>query len=642
MAEPSRDNLPFAAVPSDERSYFKEIIGFAHEAVQQGDAFMRSQRGYEKCGESIDSIMSIERNPRATPLSSMQANHIGKIALDLASSLTDTKPFWDYRTPPGSSFEQAGVNLGKLSQHWYLQRFIDMRQCDVIKYALACGTGVPHITWNPRTLDQDMDAEDPRDALPISPVDMHTFQSALGVVIRRARVPWYVRQAYGIEVDPDKDGTATQSGQSSRVMKLLEKLGGSPFWDVLTKQKPVRQISKIPTVDVHTLYIHDDRINEKTYPVQIGTFKKDGEPANNWSYVVQPGEQLYPRGRMIEFCKTYPKPLYDGPNMYWHGMFPTPKLTLDPWPWSWLGKGALWDALPFQSTLNRLLRVVEDQVEKIARPNIIADKNSMSEGAINKLDTRRAGLKIRFNPMSGKGVSIERSDPIDQSIMGLIQFVISEMDKLSGVSDVGQVTKLNQLPSDDTISKILEQMTASIRMRSRALEAYIREFATIVAFNFFQFYTMPMWLEVLGPYAVTPDWFDYDPGTLLPAYLGNDLDERGIPTRKALDRGPLPRMDRAKELMRHMAYHVAPGSLLAASEIERKLLYLQLSRAGLIDHWTLLETLGIPNVGEPPMGATTITDRLLAEQKMGLAMAASAAGRKASGQKMPRQVTKES
>ena len=59
---------------------------------------------------------------------------------------------------------------------------------------------------------------------------------------------------------------------------------------------------------------------------------------------------------------------------------------------------------------------------------------------------------------------------------------------------------------------------------------------------------------------------------------------------------------------------------MASSEVQRKLLYLQLSRAGLVDHWTLLEVLGIPNVGTPPMGANSITDRLMAEQQMGMGM----------------------
>ncbi|HKT90149.1 MAG TPA: hypothetical protein VJQ59_17010 [Candidatus Sulfotelmatobacter sp.] len=640
MSEPTRTSLPFAPIAGDK--YEKALMGFCQEAIQEGDAYLKAQRGYEKIAESIQTIMGTDENVRATPLSRTTSNHVGKIALDLRSMLTDTKPFWEYRTPAGSRFEKTGTNLGKLSQHWYLNSQADMRQGDVISYALAAGCGYPHLTWDARKLDISCDAEDPRDVLPISPVDNFSLQSALGAAVRRERTLWWVKSRYGIEVPADRDGTATMGGgQQGRAMRLLEKLGGSPFWELLTKSKPAREMPRLPTVDVYTLYLHDDRLNEKRYPVEIGQFQKDGTPLNNWSYVVEPGQPLYPRGRMIEFCKTYPKPLYDGPNPYWHGMIPLPKLILDPWPWSWLGKAPLWDILPLQKTLTKLLRVVDDQVEKIARPDLVADKNSISEGALNKIDTRRAGLKIRYNAMAGKGVEIAKGAPIDASIMQMINFVIQQMDVISGTSDTSQLMGLNQLPSDDSIGRIMEAMTRSVRARSRSIEAYIREFATMLAFNFFQFYTEPMLMATLGPNAVTPEWFDFDPHTFLPDFIhGNDFDNRGIVTDKAMERGPLPRMDRAQEFMRHMSFYVAPSSLLAASEIERKLLYLQLSRAGLVDHWTLLETLGIPNVGDAPAG--TITDRLAAERNMGIGMAANAAGRKASGQKMPRTATKES
>src|SRR5689334_25438518 len=45
---------------------------------------------------------------------------------------------------------------------------------------------------------------------------------------------------------------------------------------------------------------------------------------------------------------------------------------------------------------------------------------------------------------------------------------------------------------------------------------------------------------------------------------------------------------------------LAPGSLLAASEIEQKLLYMNLFRMGVIDMFTLAEILGIPKFGNPP------------------------------------------
>src|SRR6185312_15879077 len=107
------------------------------------------------------------------------------------------------------------------------------------------------------------------------------------------------------------------------------------------------------------------------YPVQIGQFDQEGNPLNNWSYIVEPGQPLYPLKRCIIFTKT--KLLYDGTSIYWHGMFPVTKLTLDPWPWSWLGKAPLWDLLPLQKSLDKALRVIDTQIDKIARPAIIAD-----------------------------------------------------------------------------------------------------------------------------------------------------------------------------------------------------------------------------------------------------------------------------
>jgi len=76
---------------------------------------------------------------------------------------------------------------------------------------------------------------------------------------------------------------------------------------------------------------------------------------------------------------------------------------------------------------------------------------------------------------------------------------------------------------------------------------------------------------------------------------------------------------------------------LSASEIGKKLLYVQLWRGGAIDHWTMLETLGVPNVGEPPDGANNITQRLQAEAQMGLQANVSPQGRKASAGTMPSQ-----
>jgi hypothetical protein len=191
------------------------------------------------------------------------------------------------------------------------------------------------------------------------------------------------------------------------------------------------------------------------------------------------------------------------------------------------------------------------------------------------------------------------------------------------------------MPGADTVEKLIESMTPAVRGRLCAMEAFIREFARMLAYNFSQFYTTNMRLMVMGEDGITPqDMENFDPGTFIPDYVHpGDYDKQGSVTPAAIARGPMPRMNRAKAFMEQFTFHVAPGSLLASSEIERKLLYLQLASRGLIDNQTLLEVLGIPNIPQ-------IMERKLEEQSQAAliqtgAGAAAANGAISPGPQMP-------
>lgn len=639
-------NDSFAPLSGD---YEHRLLGFFREAIEEGDAFLRAQTGYTKIPESISAIMGQNQELRVSNLSGVTSNHFGKVALDLVAGVTEVRPFFEFKTH-NKAFEGHSNLYGKVSQHIWLQGMIDMKFGDTVKYALAAGTGWAELFWNEETQMIDMQAWDPRDVLPIRPSTSLSIQEAYGVIARKSRTVNYVRHICrdvyacpekAARIAPDRDGSmVSMSLRSTRVGQLLDKLG-NPFRERLFGARPHQDIPRIPTCDLFTAYLKDESTNEKKFPVQMGQFNDDGTPKNNWSYVVQPGEKLYPGKRMTVFTST--AILYDGPSIYWHGLFPFCKLTLDPWPWTWLGKAVLWDLLPLQKSLDKHLRVYDDWLEKLARPDVIADKNSVSRAALDKMDTRRAGGKYQHNPIAGKGMQIVPPPNLPPEFFKGLEFYLNEMNVLSGVADISQLMKLNQIPSSDSIEQIMESMSPSVRLRSRVIESFMREFATMMAFNISQFMTVSQRLMILGADGMTQEDFDYDPNTLIPAFVhANDFGSSGELTSTALARGPLPRFDRAREFLRQFQFQIAPGSLLAASEIQRKLLYLQLSRAGLIDHWTLLDVLGVPNVGQPPTGANTITERLVQEQQMGLGMAVSPTGRKASGQEMPRLVTKES
>jgi hypothetical protein len=640
---------PIPAIPNLVDSS-NPIIGWFNEAIQESEAFLTAQPGYHQIAQSISTIMSQDDNDPFDPkaiLSQTRTNRVAKITEDIVAMMTSTKPFWDYQVS-NRRFEQQASIYGKLATHWYSRRSIDMKLASCIQYYAAGGTGYIHMYWNTETQDIDCEAIDPRNVLPIRPVAYDSLESCLGVVIKRQVPVNYLKDRYGVEVSSESDGSLITwlSKAKDSASSIV-----SPIWRWYnTNQNSSPALPRIPVATLYQAYIKDDRSNTREdmgaeytgETILMGQWSKDGSTAlNNWSYKVQVGEPLYPHRRMIMWCGN--TLIYDGPSYYWHGQFPIMKLTLNPQPWSWLGKAPIWDLLRLQNSLNRTLRVIDDHLAQVAQPGAIMDKNNVSRSTYDSFDTRRAGWKAYQNPLAGKGISIQNPPPLPPEVFNHRDWVINEMAELSGLTDLRNLMQLGQMPSVSSIETIIHQMTPGLQLRSRILEAFTRDFAMQLAYNFSEFYTMPMRVAIMGPGSITLDDFDFDPGSLVPDFVHKgDIDPiTGRISADALIRGPRSKYDRAQEFLRMFIFKVSPGSLLNAAQVEQRMIYLQLARAGWMDIFTLWETFGIPNIGVLPDNVRTIPERIQYQNSIGLSGEISPAGRKASGQAIPRGVVKE-
>ena len=635
-------------------------LSWLEEKLEEGKAFLAIQPGWGKISTAIDAVMSQDEGAESleshNSLSRTRTNRIAKIFEDLTAMQTDTKPFWDYSVT-NRKFEQHAQIYGKLATHWYQLRNIDLRWADVLRYYNVAGTGYLHIFWNPDIGDIDAIAEDPRKVIPISPAQNDSLEHCQGVVVLRDVPVNYIKDRYGVSVKAESDGSAL-----TWVSKIRDAASEavSPIWKWHKSTPAETDLPRIPTVCLKTCYLKDSRRNslkdmgDEFIPgrdIEMGQWHEEPQadgslkrvPSNNWSYLVKPGESLYPHRRMIVWVGQ--TELYDGPSFYWHDQFPVIKLTLNPVPWSWLGRAPLWDLLSLQSSLNKLLRVVDDHAAQVAEPGSIHDKNNVSKSTFDSFTTRRAGWKLRQNPLAGKGVQIINPPPLDAGIWEHIKWIMNEMSELSGTSDLQQVMGLKQIPATTTIESILNAQTPALRLRSRILEAFQRQVAMQFAYNATEFYTLTFRVNILGAGGIVLDDFDYDPGSLLPDYAHvDDYNSAGEITPEAMSRGPLPRYNRSQEFLRQFIFKITPGSLLNSAQMERTMIYFQLARAGIIDPITLMEQLNIPNIGVEnlPPEVRTVLDRIAWCQANGLMMSVNPAGRKASGQESPRIVTKES
>jgi hypothetical protein len=618
-----------STAPGDD--YEPTLLNWIQERVLEGDAILRDEPAYDEVDKAISYIMGDQfQSSRPSELANCPDNRLKNILNQTVAALTDIHPLFGFKTY-NPAFKDQENTLMHLSQAWWVNTFADLKLGDVIKFAAGVGTGYCEVAWDASAGggagDISLRAVDPRDVLPIRPQLNSSIQDWGGVIVRTAKSPEELKTRF-----PDKAHTIIADNQPSivartwsRARRLMSRIisPASPV-DGLNASNSRNMPRRVETTEVYTLYLKDYRLSIDNNPRIMG------DPATTWSYTVYPvgydrvpdgydemGQQqyrrakledtkLYPRGRMIIATKR--AILYDGPNPYWHGMFPIAKLSLDPWPWTLLGLGLVHDLMPIQDALNEVLNGFLDHVRKLLRPAVVADKKSVANSIWDRIDSRLPGIKLKTNQAAGKGVEFVSPEPLPAYTFEFLQWLTTEMDYLSGVGNLNSLAQLQQVPGEDTIEKMQEALQPTLRLKSRLLEYFLREVGEMVKCNFFQFYNLPRRVAMLGDAGIVFNDFDFDPGTMIPALGANDEGyEPGLDKR-------LSRPQRAQWFHKNFTFQITPNSMLAISQMTRKMLYMQLRKDMLVDRWTLYDVLEVPNGGAPPPGTgQTITDKLMAE-----------------------------
>jgi hypothetical protein len=613
-----------------------EILEWCNARLKQGRHFIESQVGYEKIESNLAAIFRYEKDSStktpAAGLSKTFTNEVGKIAEDITAMMTDTKLFWNYSTNNALYQDQARI-ANQQAEDWYTRHMIDLRIEDVIRYATFAATGYAHLYYSRRLNDMMVEALDPRHVFPIEPISHHTIQDCLGVIIRRARTPEWIKDEYDKDVAADAGATGLFGWFTRAVSNAMP--SGGPLSRRKSNDEP---IPATPTVYENVCYLKDKRLNKTGKDAYMGKWGTDENgrptPETQWSYIVKPGQPLYPFGRMI--CWTTECLLSDGPSPYWHAMFPLVKMTLNPWPGSFLGKAPLSDLVPLNESLNGLLRVIDDHAAQVAQPGATADRN-VSKAELEKFNTRLAGAKIRTNLASGKGIMINHATPMDQGVWEHLKWIVEKIRELGGTADIQGIANLNQLPSGDTIDTLMKAMTPGLRLKSRRLEGFMKELAEMYLYCIMEFDTLPKRIARLGPNAVTHEDFDYDPGTFIPDDVsGGQHGDVGASLDALISDTPRPRYVRAKALAQSMAFRFKETSLLnSAAQADLMQLFL-LAKMGYIDFFTVMEAMGKSNLLPPSIPIpNTIVERLQLQQKLGIGMVANAQGRKATNEAPP-------
>jgi hypothetical protein len=627
-----------APIPNEK--YEQAMLEWTAAAISEGERVLRSEPMYKEIEKSIQYIMGDQIDPkRPSTLANVYDNRTKHIVMQQVAALTDIHPLFGYKTS-NDAFQDQSEILNNLASAWWINSKADMKLASVLRYACGPGTGYCEVHWDASigggVGDIVLIPRDPRDVLPIRPTLDGDVQDWEGVVIRTAKTVSELKVRFpekAHRIKASRGGTMpdrTYGGGRGGSM-----ISSSPAHGSLANT-PKNAVATVPSTNLYYIYLKDRRLHTGSSPLQMG------DPNTSWGYKVQPAGakqsdgtryddedyKLYPRGRLI-IC-TDDCILYDGPNPFWHGQFPIARLRLDPWPWGLLGLGITRDLMPLQDALNETANGILDMVRKALRPGIKGDARAMPESMWNRLDTRQPGTKVRFNPILGN-IDYEPPPNIPPYVFDFLKMMVEEMDYHGGVANLQALSQLKQAPGADSIEQMMEALQPTLRMKGRLLEVFLRDVGDMVKSNFFQFYTMPRRVQILGEAGMDLQDFNFDPGTLVPAHAkateGDDYDAHYDYQK--------PRAQRARHHQKQFTFHITPNSLLSISQISRKMMYLRLHREGLIDPWTLYEVLEIPNGGSPPSGTKNIPLRMQEAMTMGIGQPLPSPGPQPTGQTPP-------
>jgi len=692
-------SLPPTSLDSLQRGD-PRVLGWLREWVMEGDLINRQDPSYDLISRAQDYITGQQlatEQCRLKYLPQVTINETRKAMQAHVSAITDLKPIAGWKTNP-----EYQVQANMLNQYLYAEwvtTMMDLDLGDCVKYSLAGGTGDLVVDWDPHMPmggGHQLTARDPRDTLPLRPSFGRSNQLWEGVCFREEHTVNVLRGMYPTKAHLFKSSPDTLLGQVmgrfrtglSRLISPADPLDSIAWPGTAATVKKARAGSIV----LYRAYFRDRTRNLTTQPIPMGT------PGTNWAYLAQPGEPLYPRGRLL--VATEDVLIYDGPNTYWHGMFPFCRLKLWSVPWQFLGIPLFNDLLPLQDAINDTVNDVRLGIRQWTNPDITYNRTAVSEATMKLMDPRRPGKRVKVMPGFGDPWKKEEgpNPSVIQMAMELWQQLTQKFTDLAGTANLAALLQLRQMPSADTIQKYYEALTPEIRSEARQVELFLRDFSEMVKINYFQFLSQAKRVQILGTGGQMLDEFDFDPDQFVPALKPGDPGYT-----PELDAQLTTRDQRAQWFHKQFIFVVAPNSVLAMDATERKMMRFQLARMGYYDFWSLHETLETPNVGAPPAvplpplsppppdalqqmlmqiqqvpnglalmatgqvplpqyqdpasGRTftldqgsgqilelrvpvTVTERLQAQAQLGIGQTVNPAGRKATGQEPPQQETK--
>jgi hypothetical protein len=613
-------------------------IGWLNETIEEGQAWLRSQRGFSDYNKARDVIAGKDTSIRqpASYRSHINPNRLKRNIKEVVGTLAKLRPDCGYHSD-NAAYSASAAMFNKVSRAWYLEAMADRSVRKALQHAAGSGRG-----WLRPIYRRDMAGTGRGDiilldysaecVLPVQLPPSNDFQAAYAMSYLDEMPVYMAHGMFPLFQDRLRPTASRLWYQSDMVRKSA---GGNWLKRAFgrTDRADTQRAQSDLYVPIRYTYVIDLTINTTKSPIPMG------EPGASWSYTVpfvgqdipmghdaksgtplfrkanETDARLYPYRRLLISTDTCN--MYDGPSFDWHGMFPGISFCLDDWPWEPNGFSLIRDGFELNEAIKDITRGNMDKVMAQMNPGLGYDTNAVARKDADKYDPFRPNARVPYDGSATDKTPFQPPvDPqtlrVEQESFTQTQLLQDMMDNQMSIKDITALAKTRAVGSMDSLEKMEQASGPIVEDMSRTMEPPMRDLYGMLKYLIMQYYTTPRIMQWVGNDGVTISTFDYDPTSVVPSHIVGE-----VPDAKSA----FTPAQRARIFADNLRFFILPGSLHEITQMVQKLGLIQLKKAGIkIDSQTVAEAWQIPNWGT--LMGNTVLEKFESEQEMDLIAAA--------------------
>jgi hypothetical protein len=582
----------------------KKRFGYIQEILDDGEAWLQKQPFWNDLDRAEKIIRGQEMMKADENRSDLTSNRLKRIGREMVAAISDVRYPDDIWNSDNKAYAAEMEMFSKMARAVWYEARAPYAVRRLTQWMMAGGTGYFWPVFrrrravDPGSTGICFDDYGPRDVVPFM-IDERNWQETYGVtMVKMVSLP----KAHALFPQfQDKlrpvPKRRMQSGVVTARMNFINSLRGND--------------SSIPWVEkqceLRYTLIRDLSFNDTEIPIPMG------DAGASWSYVVpnlgmdiaandtKNGER-YMRKATIDDCRLYPnmrlmitasgveEPVYDGPAWDWHGYFP-PRFSSDDWVTEPMGLSIFRDVFDLERARQFTERAIDMKIKAQMDPGMAYDQTKINAATAEELDPwemrKRLGVDGEVDEKTFRTIVSDAQMKVGAEPFEWIKYIDESQDYYLGTNQVSALAKAKMSTGQEGADDLLRIAGPITRDICAGMEGPMADVLEMQKYQDLQFFDTARTMRYVGPDGVTPETFDFDPASLVPAYMpGEDL---GNPSK-------FSRMERAKNFARSLSLTPTPGYLHGIPQTQQKLLLLQGWRSGFpIDPARVAKVYGIEN-----------------------------------------------